>query len=115
MPVGSNSFCAASMFSRSMSSPRPALVGPPRDSFSRPTLREREQRVVDAPIDLQALALASRALAVRALAGNADLVDAILPRRRLDGRDLGGQRAAIVLQRNEQIGLERDEEVPDGL
>src|SRR5438128_9001218 len=88
---------------------------PPRDSFSRPTLREREQRVVDAPIDLQALALASRALAVRALAGNADLVDAILPRRRLDGRDLGGQRAAIVLQRNEQIGLERDEEVPDGL
>src|SRR5437867_4645112 len=79
------------------------------------TLRERGQRVVDAPVDLEAFARATRALAIRALAGNADLVDAFLPRRRLDHGDLCGQRAPIVFQWNEQIGLERDEEVPGAL
>jgi hypothetical protein len=43
-------------------------------------LRERDQRVVDAPVDLEALARESCPLAIRALAGNADLVDAFLPR-----------------------------------
>src|SRR5438093_5350814 len=70
------------------------------------TLRERDQRVVDAPVDLEAFARATRALAIRALAGNADLVDAFLPRRRLDHGDLCGQRATIVFQWNEQNGLE---------
>ena len=34
---------------------------------------------MDAPVDLEALARETRALAIRALAGNADLVDALLP------------------------------------
>jgi hypothetical protein len=37
------------------------------------------QRLVDAPVDLEALARQPRALAIRALAGNADLVGAVLP------------------------------------
>src|SRR6185503_10181320 len=61
------------------------------------------------------LAREARALAIRALAGNADLVDAWLPWRRLDDGDLRGQRATIVFQRNQQIGLERDEEVSGAL
>jgi len=91
------------------------MVGnPPGDdsvSAAAPLLRERAQGVVDAPVDLDALAGAARAVAIGAFAGNADLVDALLERRRLDRGDLGGQRAPIVFQRNEQIGLERDEEV----
>ena len=65
------------------------------DSFSDAALalRERYQRVMDAPVDLEALAGAVRALTIRAFAGNADLVDAFLPqRRRLDHRDLRGER-----------------------
>jgi len=58
------------------------------------------------PVDLEALAREARALT-----GNADLVDAVLPRRRLDRGDLRGQRARIVWEGSEQIGLERDEEV----
>src|SRR5437867_5918904 len=79
------------------------------------TFRERDQGVVDAPVDLEALAPATRALAIRALAGDADLVDAFLPRRRLDHGDLCGQRATIVFQWNEQIGLECNEEVPGAI
>src|SRR5262245_49144075 len=74
-------------------------------------LGELEQRVVDSLIDLDALPGAAGALAIRALPGNADLGDAILWRRRLDRSDLGAQRASVVLERYEQIGLERDEEV----
>src|SRR5882724_4953746 len=70
---------------------------------------------MDAPVDLEALTREARAVAIRALAGNADLVDAVLPRRRLDHADLRGQRAPIVFEWNEQIGLERDEEVPGAL
>ena len=66
---------------------------------------------MDAPVDLDALAPEPRALAIRALAGDTDLLHALLERRGLEPRDLGGQRAPIVFQRNEQIGLERDEEV----
>jgi len=36
---------------------------------------------VDAPVDLEALAREARAVAIRALAGNADLVDAFLAQR----------------------------------
>src|SRR5213594_2308303 len=36
--------------------------------------RERDQRVVDAPVDLEALASTTRALAIRAFARDADLV-----------------------------------------
>jgi len=36
---------------------------------------------MDAPVDLEALAGAARALAIRAFDGNADLVDAFPPRR----------------------------------
>ena len=85
---------------------RPTLFPEPagtriRDSVSGAALalRERDQRIMDAPVDLDALAREARALAIRALAGNADLVDALLPRRRLDGGDLRGQRAAIVFER----------------
>src|SRR5207237_10082319 len=84
-------------------------------SGAAPALRELEQRVVDAPVDLDALSREACAVAIRALAGNTDLVDALLPRRRLDRGDLRGQRAAVVFQGNEQVGLERDEEVPGAL
>jgi len=59
---------------------------PAPDSFSGAALalRECDQRVMDAPVDLDARAHQVRAAAIRALAGNADLVDAFLPRRRLD-------------------------------
>jgi len=64
------------------------MVGnPPGDdsvSAAAPLLRERAQGVVDAPVDLDALAGAARAVAIGAFAGNADLVDALLERRRLD-------------------------------
>src|SRR6266446_3515848 len=66
---------------------------------------------MDSLVDLDALARETRALAIGAFAGNADLVDAFLARRRLDRGDLRGQRAPIVFERNEQIGLERDEEI----
>src|SRR5437868_4040908 len=79
------------------------------------TLGERDQQIVDAPVDLEAFAHAARPLAIGALTGNADLVDALLPWRRFDQGDLGGERATVVVQRNEQIGLERDEEVPGAL
>src|SRR5207248_10472532 len=79
--------------------------------LSLPALRELDERVVDTTVDLDALARQARALAIRALAGNADLVDAVLPRRRLDRGDLRRQRAPVVFQRREQIRLERDEEV----
>ena len=36
---------------------------------------------MDAPVDLEALSREARAGAIRALAGNADLVDAFLPQR----------------------------------
>jgi len=36
---------------------------------------------MDVPVDLEALAGAARALAIRAFDGNADLVDAFPPRR----------------------------------
>src|SRR4029453_4425803 len=78
-------------------------------------VRERDQRVVDPPVDLDALVRKPRPLAIRALAGDTDLVHAVLPRRRLDRGDLLGQPAPVVFQGNEQIGLERDEEVPRAL
>jgi hypothetical protein len=49
-----------------------------------PALRKLGRRVVDAPVDLDALARQARALAICALAGNADLVNAVLSRCRLD-------------------------------
>src|SRR5207245_10435139 len=79
--------------------------------LSLPALRQSGERVVDAPVDLDALVGEARALAMRPLARNADLVDACLPRRRLDRGDLRGQRAPVLFQGNEQIGLVRDEEV----
>src|SRR6185503_11055342 len=97
---GSNSFCADGTLSVSPITPAPG---------------ECSERVVDAPVDLQALAHAAGALAIGALAGDADLVDAVLPRRRLDQGDLGGQRAAIVVQGHEQVRLERDEDVSGAL
>src|SRR6266850_434239 len=78
-------------------------------------VRERDQRVVNTPVDLDPFVREARALAIRALAGDADLGDACLPWSRLDRDDLGRQRAAIVVQRHEQIGLERDEEVSGAL
>src|SRR5439155_3228142 len=77
--------------------------------------RERDQRVVNAPVDHDPLARESRALAIRALAGDADHGDAFLPRDRLDRGDLRCQRAPIVLEWNEHVGLERDEEVSGAL
>src|SRR6267143_7201688 len=80
--------------------------------FSRmPALREPDQRVLDAPVDLDALASEALALPIRALAGDADLVDTLLPRRRLDRGDLRGQGALVVFRGHEQIWLERDEQV----
>jgi len=55
--------------------------GPDSFSGAAPALRGLDQRVVDAPVDLEALAREARAVAIRALAGNADLVDAFLPHR----------------------------------
>src|SRR5258705_2964702 len=76
---------------------------------------ERDQRVVNPPVDLDPLPRETRALAIRPLAGDADLGDALLLRSRLDRGDLGRQRAPIVFQRNEQIRLERDEEISGAL
>src|ERR1700730_12843529 len=82
------------------------------DVFSRMrALREPGQRVLDAPVDLDALAGEALALPIRALTGDADLVDPLPPRRRLDRGDLRGQRAPVVFRGHEQIWLERDEEV----
>src|SRR5882762_1444981 len=86
-----------------------------RSSLSRLALGERAERIVDPPVDLDALAREARALTIGALAGNADLEDAVLPRGCLDRGDLRRQRATILLQRNEQIRLERDEDVPGAL
>src|SRR5437762_3267835 len=96
-----------------MESPRP--IGLMDSSGSVPALRQLNQRLVDAPVDLDALARETRALAIGALARYADLVDAFLSRRRLDCGNLRGQRTPIVRQRNEQIGPERDEEIPAAL
>src|SRR5262249_47597740 len=74
-------------------------------------LGQRGQRVANAPVDLDALAREARALAVGALARDADLGDIVLPRRRLDRGDLRRQRAPVVLERHEQVGLERDDEI----
>src|SRR4029453_6000049 len=51
-------------------------ASPPVSSSRTPALREPDQRVLDAPVDLDALARQTRAVAIGALAGNADLVDA---------------------------------------
>src|SRR5207302_4869367 len=86
------------------------------DVFSRVrALREPDQRVLDAPVDLDALAGEALALPIRALAGDADLVDTLLPRRRLDRGDLRGQGAPVVFRGHEQIWLERDEQIPRAL
>src|SRR5437879_3457721 len=88
----------------------------PPGVFSRVrALREPDQRVLDAPVDLDALAGEALALPIRALAGDADLVDTLLPRRRLDRGDLRGQGAPVVFRGHEQIWLERDEQVPRAL
>jgi len=58
--------------------------------------RERDQRVVDAPVDVEAVARETRALAIGAFARDADLVDPFLSRCRFDQGDLRGQCATIV-------------------
>src|SRR5262250_449371 len=86
-----------------------------RVSGAAPALRQGCQRVVNALVDLDALAGETRALAISALAGNADLGHTLLEGRCPDRRDLRGQRAPIVLQWHEQVGLERDEQVAGAL
>src|ERR1051325_7183302 len=72
---------------------------------------ERPQRLVDAPVDLDPVTGEARPLAPGALAGNADLGRARQARCGLDRRDLRPQRAAIIAERDEEIGLERDRHV----
>src|SRR5437870_880278 len=86
------------------------------DLFSRVrALREPDQRGLDAPVDLDALACEALALTIRALAGDADLVDTLLPRGRVDRGDLLGQRAPVVFHGHEQVWLECDVEAPGPL
>src|SRR5262249_21644567 len=75
------------------------------------TLSEGIELVLDTPVDLEAVAREAGALAIGPLARNADLGDALLSWRRLDQGDLRGERATVLVQGHEQIGLERDEEV----
>src|SRR5437762_6424454 len=105
----------AAIFPLSRSMPRPLRAHCLDVSSRVRALREPDQRVLDAPVDLDALAGEALALPIRALAGDADLVDTLLPRRRLDRGDLRGQGAPVVFRGHEQIWLERDEQIPRAL
>src|SRR5688572_16663253 len=71
-----------------------------------------QQRIVDPAVDLDAFPEALRALAISALARDADLVHAGQPRRRLDLRDGRAELASKRRERHQQVGLESDREQP---
>ena len=66
---------------------------------------------MDSPVELDALAEALPALGIRALAGNPDLADALLPRGCFDFRDRRAEVFSKSLERQQQIGLEGDREI----
>ena len=69
-------------------------------------LAQRHQRIEHQPVDLQALAQGALAGAEGALGGNADLVDALLLRRRLDVVDQPRDARLERVGRPQQVGAE---------
>jgi hypothetical protein len=72
---------------------------------------ETAQSPVDLPIDLDSLLHQTRAGLVAPLSRNADFLDTDLARRGLDHVDPPGDFAPIVLGWEEQIWLERNEQI----